>query len=119
MPAAEFPLPSLAPVLTGSLLGGTGICHAGLGYATGSVVYDFYGGVYTVTQVDSLGHVLAVTETAAPTITGWPPPTNPIPMQNSPAATGNGLLSLNLQWAQTTIVIPYGGPGGVPFLRSS
>lgn len=89
------PPPSLTYVLSGSV---ASINTEGNNYATGSVLYDFYGGSYGVTSVDASGHVLAVSGIQAPFFTGYPPPSQ-IPTFNTATATGDGTLTLNMLWA--------------------
>ena len=100
---------------------GTGtptVAAGGTGHSVGDILYDPYGGIYTVASTGAGGAVLTVTvltgtlsETHQPYWANRTPPSNPVPTTAWTVASSATGCTLNLSWdtSRTRLAINTGG----------
>ncbi len=103
------PKPDIQPYFTGAV---SSVNQSGPGFVTGTVMYDQFGGNYSIASVNSQGYVQGVTQTTAPQVTGSPPPSS-LSVFPATGSASSPVLSLNMAW--TIIGNTIAGAGASPF----
>jgi hypothetical protein len=110
--AAHIGAGSISPHLSGLAIAAngqigslSGISSAGTSYTTGTIIRDDWGGKYQVSTVNASGNVLSLITLTSSYTSGASIPANPISTYMVSGNSGNGLLKLNLNWANTGNVL--------------